>query len=107
MKNKLDYYIDKDKIIVSFYGELDSTCVKKYRTLLTSVLDQCSGDVIFDFKNTTFIDSAGIGLVLGRYQQLHLDKRELIITGLNKTGYKVFEISGLFSLMKYQEEVKQ
>ena len=62
--------------------------------------------VYFDFLHTNFIDSSGIGLVLGRYNQLKLDDRQLYLANLSKTSYKVFELSGMFDLMEYVEEVK-
>ena len=39
--------------------------------------------------HTNFIDSSGIGLVLGRYNQLKLDDRQLYLANLSKTSYKV------------------
>lgn len=61
---------------------------------------------ILIFYILIFIDSSGIGLVLGRYNQLKLDDRQLYLANLSKTSYKVFELSGMFDLMEYVEEVK-
>lgn len=107
MENRIEYKILEDKIIVYFYGELSCSNVIKYRSLLNSILDKGTGPVYFDFLNTSFIDSSGIGLVLGRYNQLQLEARPLYIANLSKTSYKVFELSGMFDLMEYVEEVKE
>lgn len=72
MENKIEYKILDDKIIVYFYGELSSSNVSKYRNLINNILDKSSGVVYFDFLHTSFIDSSGIGLVLGRYNQLKM-----------------------------------
>lgn len=106
MENKIEYKILDDKVIVYFYGELSCSNVVKYRSLLNSILDKGNGSVYFDFLHTNFIDSSGIGLVLGRYNQLKLDDRQLYLANLSKTSYKVFELSGMFDLMEYVEEVK-
>jgi len=37
---------------------------------------------------------------------LKLDDRQLYLANLSKTSYKVFELSGMFDLMEYVEEVK-
>ncbi|WP_297671699.1 STAS domain-containing protein, partial [Thomasclavelia sp.] len=66
-----------------------------------------SGVVYFDFLHTSFIDSSGIGLVLGRYNQLKNENRKLVLANLSKTAYKVFELSGMFVLMEYVEGVKE
>lgn len=49
-----------------------------YRGQLSDLIDESEEDVIFDFQNTSFIDSSGIGLVLGRYNQLKFEHRTLI-----------------------------
>ena len=107
MENKIEYQVTDDKIIVYFYGELSCSYISKYRSLLNSILDKSSNPVYFDFLHTSFIDSSGIGLVLGRYNQLFLEGRKLYLTNLSKTSYKVFELSGMFELMEYVEGVKK
>lgn len=107
MENKIEYKILDDKIIVYFYGELSSSNVSKYRNLINNTLDKSSGVVYFDFLHTSFIDSSGIGLVLGRYNQLKNENRKLVLANLSKTAYKVFELSGMFVLMEYVEGVKE
>lgn len=107
MENKIEYKILDEKTIIYFYGELSCSCVVKYRSLLSSILDKGNGTVYFDFLHTSFIDSSGIGLVLGRYNQLLLDDRKLYLANLSKVSYKVFELSGMFELMEYVEEVKE
>ncbi|WP_296878423.1 STAS domain-containing protein [Thomasclavelia sp.] len=106
MENKIEYKILEDKIVVYFYGELSCSYIGKYRSLLSGILDKGNGPVYFDFSKTSFIDSSGIGLVLGRYNQLQLDHRKLYLANLSKTAYKVFELAGMFELMEYVEEVK-
>ena len=97
MENKMEHEIENGQLIISFYGEIDG-----YNVLLAINDD----DVIFDFKHTTFIDSAGVGLVLGRYQQLSKEGRKLSLRRLSNTAYKVFELSGLFEIMEYLKEAQ-
>ncbi len=94
-------------IIVHFQGEID--CVNAppvYRQQLSDLLEETNEDVVFDFKGTSFIDSSGIGLVLGRYNQLKFDHRTLILTGLNQVAYRLFELTGLFQIMPYYETIE-
>ena len=100
MKNKMEHEIENGQLIISFYGEIDGYNVAYYRNKLND------DDVIFDFKHTTFIDSAGVGLVLGRYQQLSKEGRKLSLRRLSNTAYKVFELSGLFEIMEYLKEAQ-
>ena len=87
MENKIEYKILDDKIIVYFYGELSSSNVSKYRNLINNILDKSSGVVYFDFLHTSFIDSSGIGLVLGRYNQLKNENRKLVLASVSTSTY--------------------
>lgn len=101
MENKMNYRTEANHIIVEFYGEIDCVNAPYYRHQLNRVFEENNGDVIFDFSNTSFLDSSGIGLVIGRFNQLNFDKRKLILTGLNNVSYHLFDLSGLFQLMSY------
>ena len=107
MENKMEHEIENGQLIISFYGEIDGSNVSLYRNKLNVILAMNEDDVIFDFKHTTFIDSAGVGLVLGRYQQLSKEGRKLAVSRLSNTAYKVFELSGLFEIMEYLKEVQR
>ena len=51
--------------------------------------------VIFDFAETNFMDSSGIGLVMGRYKLLNELGGKLEVTGLSNNSYKVMRLAGL------------
>lgn len=104
MENKMQHQLLHDRLVVDFYGEVDSSNAPKYRQELDALIMQSQGEVIFRFKHASFIDSSGIGLVLGRYNQLKLEGRKLKISSLNNTAYKLFELTGIFNIMEYIEE---
>ena len=51
--------------------------------------------LIMDFTDVTFMDSSGIGLVMGRYRQIKYNDGELHIQGTSPHIYKVMRIAGL------------
>ena len=55
--------------------------------------------MVFDFKNTTFIDSSGIGMMLGRYKKVSENNGKVYITGATNQVNKVFEISDIYKLI--------
>lgn len=107
MENKINFEFKRHYIIVKFYGEIDCLNAPYYRHQLNHLFEENNGDVIFDFSNITFIDSSGIGLILGRYNQLRFDNRQLKLTGLNQVSYKLFELSGLFKIMPYFKTIDE
>ncbi len=48
-----------------------------------------------DFDNVTFMDSSGIGLVMGRYRTLSMFSGKLIVSNLSPQFYKIMKLSGL------------
>ncbi len=105
MENSMEIEVVNHLIIVHFQGEIDCVMAPIYRQQLSDLLEETKEDVVFDFQKTSFIDSSGIGLVLGRYNQLKFDHRTLILTGLNQVAYRLFELTGLFQIMPYYESI--
>lgn len=105
MENKIKIVQTKEQMIVHFEGEIDSSVTAKYRMKIDVEIEKSYKDVLFKFNETTFIDSSGIGLVLGRYNLLKEHDKVLRISGLNTTAYKLFELTGIFKIMEYKEEI--
>ena len=106
MENHIIYAKEDAFIVVFFYGEINSFNAPDYRKELNSLIENSQKDIVFDFKNTTFIDSSGIGLVLGRYNQLKSSHRTLILSGLSSTCFRLFELTGLFLIMPYFKSIE-
>ena len=61
-----------NKLYVYLYGELDEYAARTIRNLLDNLLDQylqCRA-VIFNLANLSFMDSTGLGFLIGRYKKL-------------------------------------
>lgn len=59
--------------------------------------------LVLDFSSVGFMDSSGIGLVMGRYRILSKTGAELTITGCSPNIYKVMKLSGLEKLCTITE----
>lgn len=59
--------------------------------------------IVFDFKNTEFMDSSGIGLIMGRYRALGMGQK--CITAVNVGGHidKLLHLSGVHKYMEIQK----
>lgn len=55
--------------------------------------------VIIDFRRVTFMDSAGIGLIIGRYKQTSSFGGRLEMINVKDKIRKVFEMSGILKLI--------
>ena len=59
--------------------------------------------VIFDFRNVTFMDSSGIGMVIGRYKLVSMFGGKLVIANVNKIIKKTLEMSGILKIINIEE----
>lgn len=59
--------------------------------------------IIFDFKRTNFMDSSGIGVIMGRYKLVKGFGGEITVTNINASIDRIFTISGLYKLVNRTE----
>ena len=82
-------------------GELDEKNAKETREFLDkSIREHRFERMVLDFTKVEFMDSTGIGILLGRYNKLKSEGAELCVTKVNGQIDKVFRISGLYQIIK-------
>ena len=60
--------------------------------------------VILDFNNVYFMDSAGIGMVIGRYKTASMVGAKLEMKNVRKNIRKIFEMTGVLKIIPIIEE---
>ena len=85
-------------------GELDHHSAAYIRGEIDSALElNMPSLLIMDFENISFMDSSGIGLVLGRYRNLLKTGATLSIVGTSPQIYKVMKLAGIERLAELKE----
>lgn len=94
-------YIEEDKLlIIKITDEIDECSVQKIRRKADYEIERYMPKrVIFDFDSVTFMDSAGIGLVIGRYKIANMLGGKLEIANLTQNVKKIFEMCGVLKLI--------
>ena len=104
--NYISHVYKNNVLKINFKGEIDSANVLKIKEKINKLRRNYNPNkIIFNFEEVCFIDSAGIGLILGRYNEYRLDHISLILVGVNKSIKKLFIISGINQLMDIYENV--
>ena len=57
--------------------------------------------LVFDFSNTVFMDSAGIGMLLARYKEISFEKGQIFLTGENERVSRILKMSGIYTIMPH------
>ena len=95
----------KGEIMTAYLcGELDHHSAASIRTEIDNAAEFNMPELlIIDFTGVTFMDSSGIGLVMGRYRNLSRRGAKLHITGTSPQIYKVMRLSGIEKLATIDE----
>lgn len=60
--------------------------------------------LVFDFRETEFMDSSGIGVIMGRYKTISLLGGEVWAVHTNERIRKILTLSGVIKIMQIYEE---
>lgn len=98
---EIKYKKDEHALTVYVYGELDECSASNAKKIIDNmIVDNLNSDkVVFDLSGVTFMDSTGIGLLIGRYKKLKQFNIPSYIQGANVSTEKVIEIAGLYKIM--------
>lgn len=101
MKDKIKITSFEDGIIVAISGDLDSLRVMAYRSLIVEEIEKNNAKyIMWDFSNLSFLDSSGIGLILGRYNEIRRLGGACGIMGLTGATRKIIQMTGLFGIIE-------
>ncbi len=93
-------------LVINLKGEIDHHNAGFIRTEIENKIENTKiNNLIFNFKDVTFMDSSGIGMVIGRYRLVSSRKGQVYVTNLSKEVHRIFDISGLFKIIKNYETV--
>lgn len=85
-------------------GEIDHHSAASMRAAVDNAIEiNMPSLLVLDFTRVGFMDSSGIGLVMGRYRNLVRRGAKLHITGTSPQIYKVMKLSGLQKLATIDE----
>ncbi|MCI6734570.1 MAG: anti-sigma factor antagonist [Clostridia bacterium] len=98
---EIKYAQSKGKLYIYLNGELDEYTAGRAKSEIENAIAS-SGNikcVVFNFANTSFMDSTGIGVLLGRYKTLKKVGIPIYIQNPSVSINKILQISGLYEIM--------
>lgn len=105
---KLKYCIKERNLIVRLKGDLDHHNAKVVRGKIDLLVEVNNiKNIIFDFEEMEFMDSSGIGLIMGRYKNLKLKNGNVYVSNINKKIDRIFNLSGIYKIIDKYEDVEK
>lgn len=91
-------------LVAELNGEIDHHAVKGIREKIDEALDNYSANaLVFDFSEVTFMDSSGIGMILGRYRKMGEKENKIAISSCSKPIRNILNMAGVFSIIDYYD----
>lgn len=102
---QISHFIEEKILLVEITEELDHHASEKIRRRVDYEIQRfMPKKVVFDFNRVVFMDSAGIGLLLGRYKTAKIYGGQVELMNVNEKLKKIFEMSGILKIINILEK---
>ncbi len=87
-------------LVAKLKGEIDHHTAPTLREALDrEIALHSTQNIVLDFDGVTFMDSSGIGVIVGRYKQISARGGKMMIIRVKPQVDKILEISGLKKIL--------
>lgn len=101
----MNYQIQENCLTINLPNDLDHHNAEEIRKLSDQLITKNHiKHIVFDFRNTNFMDSSGIGVIMGRYKQISLFGGVIWAANTNERIKKMLVMSGVTKIMQIYEE---
>ena len=88
-------------LVVKIAGEIDHHSAGQIRETIDSEIERKRvKNLVFDFDRVTFMDSSGIGVIIGRYKQVRAQGGKTLIIRAKPQVERLLEISGIKKIIE-------
>lgn len=87
---------------VSLEGELDVSTADELKKYLHKLVDEKNIDMKLNLENLDYIDSTGLGVMIGILKRLKIEDKEVYIEKPKNNVRKIFNITGLDKIFKLE-----
>ena len=87
-------------LVCRLVGELDEHSAEFVRRRLDTLIAESNFDsVVFELSRLSFMDSTGIGVIIGRYKLIRKQNKPVYVRNPSPTVDKIFKMSGLYEII--------
>lgn len=104
---EISVLIQKKTLIVSLAGELDHHSAKELKDMVEELIkNRAVKNLIFDLSSLSFMDSSGIGVIIGRYKLISAIGGNVAIVNGNRMIDRLLAMSGITKLITTHNSLK-
>ena len=108
MYSNIKVFIEDGILIAKINGEIDNSVTKEFREVIdTNIIKNNLKYLIIDFEEVKFVDSSGIGFIIGRYNLMKKEKGFVVLSNVNYYCEKIFRISGILRLINSYSSLEE
>jgi len=97
----LSYEVKRSGLVVRLTGELDHSAAEGIRRELDGLIAQTGArKLLLDLSGLEFMDSSGIGLIIGRYKKMARRGGSVAVIAANRRIDRIFDMAGLYQLVE-------
>ncbi len=97
--------VENGRLTVFVPKELDDHTAKEIKEQVDEILNtQWIRTLIFDFRDTAFMDSSGIGMILGRYKKISYSGGKIEAVGMSDRIRRMMILSGLYQVVRLEKK---
>ncbi|MBB5172984.1 anti-sigma F factor antagonist [Texcoconibacillus texcoconensis] len=105
MSLKVDLEQRGHVLCVRLDGELDHHTSKQLKEQVDESLEKLDvEDVLLNLSNLTFMDSSGLGVILGRYKFVQNIGGQIVVCSIPQQIKRLFEMSGMFKIIRLEDD---
>ena len=105
---KLNMQFDGQTQYVGIDGELDHHNVTSIRNSVDdAIYVNRPKSLCIDFKKVSFMDSSGVGFIMGRYKKLSQTGGSVNLMGVSEKTAEIFKMSGISKYVNMNDEEKK
>lgn len=103
MSLSIDLEVKNKVLCIRLIGELDHHTAELLRSEVTAVTNQIEvKHIILNLAELTFMDSSGLGVILGRYNYINSIGGEMVVCAISTAVKRLFEMSGMFKIIRLE-----
>jgi stage II sporulation protein AA (anti-sigma F factor antagonist) len=100
---KIDMETKHDVLCIRLSGELDHHTADELREKAITVIEKNEiRHIVLNLEHLAFMDSSGLGVILGRYKQIKQVHGEMVVCAISPAIQRLFDMSGLFKIIKME-----